>query len=321
MRFSRGTLLALSGRLTLIPMPCLRNVSERGMSQRELLVPVALLCVIALFTAFATSTTPRAPLIGAFAQYLLPVILTVYLLAVLANAKVIIELLAVFFLGSRKREGSGGKSLAVILGYAIGIILVFVFFRSVMLQSILGALQIVASVTGKWFNATQSHTVAPPSGASGNPFVLYYTLVIFGATVVVALALFFGGLHKAYEWAREEHMPYNPEAAKQEALGVVQKTVTTLRLNGDYREAILRCYRQMCEVLSNHGFNIGLQETAREFSENITHKLELGSDAIRGLTFLFEEARYSDHQIDDSKRAVALNQLETLERSLANANS
>ena len=291
------------------------------MPQRELLVPAALLCLIALFTVFANSAAARPPVIGAFAQYLLPAVLTIYLLAVLANAKVIIELLAAFFLGNRKQEGSSGKSLAVILGYAIGIILVFVFFRSVMLQSIVAALQTAVSLTGKWFNVTRSQTVAQPTGPLGNPFVLYYTLIIFGATVVVALALFFGGVRKAYEWAREEYTPYNPEVAKQEALGVVQKTVTALRLNGDYREAILRCYRQMCLVLSKQGFNIGLQETAREFSENITHKLDLGNDAIRGLTFLFEEARYSDHQIDGNKRAVALNQLETLERSLTSVNS
>ena len=291
------------------------------MPQRELIVPIALLCVIALFTAFATGATPRPPMIGAFAQYLLPAILTIYLLAVLAYSKIIVELLAAFFLGNRKQDGSSGRSFAVILGYAIGFVLFFVFLRIVMFQSIVGVFQTAANLVGTWFHATQSQTIAQPSGASANPFLFYYTLIIFGTTVVVALALFFGGIRKAYEWARDEYAPYNAEVAKREALGVVQKTVTALRLNGDYREAILRCYRQMCQVLSSRGFNIGLQETAREFSENISHKLELGGDAIRSLTFLFEEARYSDHSIDDTKRAVALSQLESLERSLATVNS
>lgn len=308
------------GRSTLMSILRLWNGSDCGMPQKELIVPGALLCVIAIFTAFATNAASRPPLIGAFAQYLLPAILTIYLLAVLANARVIVELLAAFLLGNRKQQGSGGKSFAVILGYAIGIVLFLVFLRSVMFQSVVGVFQTIANLTGIWFHGTQSPTVAKLSGPSANPFVIYYTLIIFGATVVVAFALFFGGIHKAYEWARDEHTPYDQEAAKRDALGVVQKTVTTLKLNGDYREAILICYRQMCQVLSNYGFNIGLQETAREFSEDISHKLELGSDAIRGLTFLFEEARYSDHQIDDTKREVALNQLETLEHSLAKVN-
>ena len=291
------------------------------MPQRELIVPIALLCVIALFTAFTTSTAPQPPAIGAFAEYLLPAILTIYLLAVLAYSKIIVELLAAFFLGNRKQNASGGRSFAVILGYAIGFVLFLVFLRIVMSQSLSGVFQAAANLVGTWFHPANSQTTAQPNAASGNPFLFYYTLLIFGTTVVVAVALFFGGIRKAYEWAREEYAPYNADAAKREALGVVQKTVTALRLNGDYREAILKCYRQMCQVLGSNGFNIGLQETAREFSENISHKLELGGDAIRSLTFLFEEARYSDHRIDDTKRAVALSQLESLERSLAKLNS
>lgn len=293
------------------------------MPQRELIVPAALLCLIALFTAFTASAAPRPPLIGAFAQYLLAALLTVYLLVVLVNARGIIEALAVFILGNRKQDSSNGRSLAVILGYAIAVILLLVILRNArVLQTILAVFQTAVNLTTAALHITQSKQFAQPSASSFNPFAYYYTVIIFGITVVVALTLFLGGVHKAYEWAREEHAsPLKAEAARREALGVVQKTVMNLRFAGDYREAILRCYRQMCQVLSEHGFNIGLQETAREFSENISRKLELGSDAIRSLTFLFEEARYSDHQIDDSKRAVALSQLESLERSLANTTS
>ncbi len=291
------------------------------MARRELIVPAVLLFVIALITTLATGAGSRPPWIGTFAEYLLPAILTIYLLAVLAYAKVIVELLAAFFLGNRKQNGSGGRSFAVILGYVIGFVLFFVFLRTVMLQSVAGFFQTAANLVGTWFHATQAQTTAQPNSPAANPFLFYYTLIIFGLIVVVATALFFGGIRKAYEWARDEYTPYNAEVAKREALRVVQKTVATLKLSGDYREAILRCYRQMCQVLSNHGFNISLQETAREFSENISHKLELGGDAITSLTFLFEEARYSDHQIDDSKRTVAVNQLESLERSLATSNS
>jgi hypothetical protein len=292
------------------------------MPQRELIVPAVLLCLIAVFTAFTVGAAPRPPLIGAFAQYLLAAFLSIYLLVVLVNARAIVDALAVFILGNRKQGSSNGKSLAVILGYAIAVVLLLVFLRSAgVLQKILGAFQTVVNLATTALHMTQSPQLAQPSAASFNPFAYYYTVIIFGVTVVVALALFLGGVHKAYQWAREEHAPFKAEVAKHEALRVVQKTVTNLRLAGDYREAILRCYKQMCQVLSEHGLTIGLQETAREFSENISRKLELGSDAIKSLTFLFEEARYSDHQIDDSKRAVALSQLENLERSLANTNS
>jgi uncharacterized membrane protein HdeD (DUF308 family) len=292
------------------------------MPERELIVPAALLCLIALFTAFTVSAAPRPPLIGALAQYLLAACLTIYLLVVLVNARGIIESFAAFILGNRKQASSNGKSLAAILGYAIGIILLFILLRDArVFQTMLDIFQTAVNLATASLHITQSQQFTQPNFSSINPFAYYYTLIIFCTTVVVALTLFLGGVHKAYQWAREEYAPLKAEAAKREALGVVHKTVTTLRLTGDYRETILRCYKQMCQVLSEHGLNIGIQETAREFSENISRKLELGSDAIRSLTFLFEEARYSDHPIDDSKRAEAVSQLENLERSLANTSS
>jgi hypothetical protein len=286
------------------------------------MLSAALLCLIAIFTAFTVGAAPRPSLIGAFAQYLLPAILTVYLLAVLANARAIIELLASFLLANRKQEPSSGKSLAVILGYAIGIVLVFLLVRTtVVFQIIMGALQTAVTLTTAALHMTQTQRPTQPGGLSINPLVYYYTLMIFGTLVVVSLTLVSGGLLTAYNWAREDHMPPKTEAARRDALRVVQRAAMSLRLTGDYREAILKCYRQMCQVLSDHGFNIGLQETASEFSESISHKLELGSDSVRGLTFLFEEARYSNHQIDNAKRVTALSELESLERSLVGAKS
>jgi hypothetical protein len=73
----------------------------------------------------------------------------------------------------------------------------------------------------------------------------------------------------------------------------------------------------MCRVLLLHGFKTELYETASEFSRSISDKLGLERESVKGLTSLFEEARYSNHQIDNAKRTEALNQLETLERSLS----
>ena len=236
------------------------------MPQRELIVPAAVLCLIALFTAFTASAAPKPPLIGAFAQYLLAASLTIYLLVVLVNARGIIEALAAFILGNPRQNSSNGKSLAVIIGYAIAVILLLVFLRSAgVFQTILGVFQTAVNVTTAALHITQSQQFMQPSVASINPFAYYYTVIIFGITVVVALSLIIGGVHKAYQWAREEHAPLVADAAKREALGVVQKAVMNLRLAVDYRETILRCYKQMCQVLSEHGFDIGLQETARSF--------------------------------------------------------
>ena len=286
------------------------------MPQREWIASAALLGLILLFTVIATGSEPKPILIGALAQYLLPALLTLYLLVVLYNARAIIELLASFLLGNRKQEGTG-HSWMVVIGYAIGVIIVLVFFISFpRLQKMLGAVQ--AAVAGTWaiFGLTPG---LPPqiAATSTNLYLFYYIVLLFIAIVLVSFTLLFGGIRTAYRWAREEHSQLNTKLVRQETLRVVQKAARDLRLTGDYRETILNCYLQMCHVLSLHGFRIGLQETASEFSNKVSDKLGLGGDSMRGLTFLFEEARYSDHSIDDTKRASAINQLETLERSLA----
>jgi len=76
----------------------------------------------------------------------------------------------------------------------------------------------------------------------------------------------------------------------------------------------------MCNVLLDCGFRIAPTQTASEFARNVSIRLGLGGSAVNGLTFLFEEARYSNHQIDDSRRADAISQLENLERSLVEFN-
>ena len=154
------------------------------------------------------------------------------------------------------------------------------------------------------------------ASAQTNPALLYYTLLVFGAVVLVSFGLFFGGLKTAYHMIREEHAPFPSVPARIEASKVIQKAAMSLKLTGDYRETILNCYRQMCNVLSERGFGIEPTQTASEFAHSVSIRLGLGGSAVNGLTFLFEEARYSNHQIDDSRRAEAINQLETLERSL-----
>jgi hypothetical protein len=73
----------------------------------------------------------------------------------------------------------------------------------------------------------------------------------------------------------------------------------------------------MCEVLSGRGFIIRADQTAREFASTVSKKLSLGNDAVKGLTFLFEEARYSDHVINDDQRRLAVNKLGSLENALS----
>jgi len=289
------------------------------MPQKGWAASAVLLCIIVIFTILAAGSQPKPVLIGRFAEFLLPALLTIYLLVLLYSARVIMELLASFFLGNRQQGNPRGNSWAVVIGYAIGAILILLLIRSVALQSIMGAIQTAVTATSSILRIGQGIRTQPV--ASTSPYLLYYIAIIFSGIVLVSFALLIGGVHKAYCWALDERSIINPDNIRQETLQVIQRAARELKVTDDYRTTILNCYREMCRVLSLNGFETELYETASEFARTVSNKLGLAGDSVKGLTSLFEEARYSDHRIDNAKRANALNQLETLERSLANVSS
>jgi len=231
------------------------------------------------------------------------------------------DALASYFTRHRGPQSMAGSTLAPILGYLIVIGSVLVLLRTGVLQRILFTLQNVASIVSNSAIYANGKPASTLPMSTLNPGLYYYTGIIFIAIIIFSLVLFFGGIRTAYSWTREDMRSANPMAARQEALGIVRRAAQGLRASGEYRTIVLRCYKQMCEMLSQDGLNIRVDETAREFSGEVSSKLRLGSDAVRSLTFLFEEARYSAHDIDGGKRAAALNELEILEHVLSGSES
>jgi len=283
------------------------------MLEKNQIASAILLCAIVLFTVFAVSASSKPVLIGSFARYLLPAILTIYLLLLVYSARMIMDLIASFLLGKKQGERRG-KSWMSIIGYAIGTILLIFILRSRVLTNLVG---IAETFIGATSTLKTAHGFTAPAISAPSLYVINYLIVAFAAIILVSFALLMGGIHTAYRWARDDHVPLTSDKLKLETLRIIQRTVRDLRLTDDRRATILNCYREMCRVLSLHGFQTQLHETASEFSRAVSEKLGLGSDSVKHLTSLFEEARYSDHRIDDVKCVEALNQLETLERSLS----
>jgi len=285
------------------------------MVNRNSIALVGVLFVILMMTEFVVGRTPNASALGFIAPFILPAILTLYFLVALAYGRRIIEILAAFFLAP-KQQGPNGSSLAGILGYIIVFVALILLARMGALQSFL---QEASKVIGIWASSGAQIThlnQGIKSAPSATMVALaYYTVLIFAGIAFLSVGLFFGALRLAYKEGHEGLS--SGEEVKLEALQVVQQAVNSLRSNTDYEETIVKCYRQMCEVLSGRGFIIGADQTAREFASTVSKKLSLGSDAVRGLTFLFEEARYSAHIIDDDQRRLAVNKLDSLENALS----
>jgi hypothetical protein len=290
------------------------------MHLRPNILLVALFAVILILTGSVSWSTPGPPLLGAMAPIIIPTLLTWYLIIVIVNRSSIIDILAAFFLARPKREGPHVNLLAVVLGWAIVLVIAFVLVPP-LLRNISDALQMSSAFLTQitsWIPRTPQ-TQATPAVSPTTLLAYYYTVLMFGAIAVASFVLLFLSFRRAFKEIRETGPIENPAELRKQALGVIQETMTKISSDNAYHELIVKCYKQMCNVLSDNGFKIGSAQTAREFSASISGKLGLGEESVQGLTLLFEEARYSDHNIDDDKRTLAVNQLSSLSRALAGA--
>jgi hypothetical protein len=287
------------------------------MPEKQTISLIVLTAVILILTGAAVGKTPGIPALGVVAPIIIPALLTWYLLMILAYGRRIIEILTAFFLTRPKQEGRRTQSLlATILAWVIVLIIVVVIMRPEVANLLAKAIQQVAQAFSSTLNTLrqtpQPATTSNPSAP--NMIMLYYSLIIFGGIILVSFSLFFGALRRAYKEIRT--ISADEQELRKEVLEVVQGTRTKLQTNERYHEAILECYQRMCEILSGRGHEIQPSQTAREFAERISGKLEIETESVTGLTFLFEEARYSDHEIGDEKRGLALNYLSSLEHAL-----
>lgn len=285
------------------------------MVHRNSIAVVGLLFIVLMMTGFVVGRVPHASALGIVTPFILPAILTFTFLVVLAYGRAIIEMLTAFLLNRPKQEGRKISPLASLLGYIVVIITLILLVRTGVIQKFFNILQQTASLiasSGAQILRTNQGIKSAPSAIT--MALSYYTVLIFAGLIFLSVVLFFAAIRLAY---REAHETFSGEQIKLEALQVVQQAANSLRNNTEYEETILKCYRQMCNVLSGRGFIIASEQTAREFASTVSQKLNLGSDAVKGLTFLFEEARYSAHIISDDKRRMAVNELGSLENALS----
>ncbi len=106
------------------------------------------------------------------------------------------------------------------------------------------------------------------------------------------------------------------EAVTQEAFGIIEDSHRDLQEGDDFRRSILECYRRLCEVFEPEGRVSHKLLTARELRERMIEQLSGAVRPISSLTSLFEEARYSSHQISAEMRDSAVRALEEIEEFL-----
>jgi hypothetical protein len=97
---------------------------------------------------------------------------------------------------------------------------------------------------------------------------------------------------------------------------IIKRALYGLVTGDEYRMIIFDAYRKMCGHLARFGYTREEHVTPREFSRALKLALPLDTRSIRMLTRLFEEARYSDHEMGEPGRQAAIESLRYIEAEL-----
>jgi hypothetical protein len=119
-------------------------------------------------------------------------------------------------------------------------------------------------------------------------------------------------------------MLYNTATQKEdfleevlEALEEGERVLYDITLTDDIREAIFKAYRRFLAVMDAYGYTKGEPATAREFASQIRKAISVDASTLNEFTSIFEEARYSDHEMSLSYRDRALAAFGSLRESVS----
>jgi hypothetical protein len=129
------------------------------------------------------------------------------------------------------------------------------------------------------------------------------------AVIVVAVAVMRRGMTPVPVAAEAAPISIDPEPSL-----TVTAAIAELEAHTDARSGILAAYGRMAGQLGHSGEDRTL--TPREFALKSGGRLKESAPSLRELTALFEEARYSDHEMGERERVRALAALRDIETEL-----
>ncbi len=101
--------------------------------------------------------------------------------------------------------------------------------------------------------------------------------------------------------------------------GILTDTMMQLQAANEYVQVIFNCYKDLVRFFRQHGFMKKVYETTREFEWAVRQALRgmATADQLDAFLSIFEEARYSDHQITVSHRDKAIQTLQGITTSIS----
>lgn len=86
--------------------------------------------------------------------------------------------------------------------------------------------------------------------------------------------------------------------------------------HGEARNAIVGCWLRLESAVSDSGFEQDPADTTAEFTEKVLTGFDVDRTALEQLSSLYREARFSTHQMDETRRADAITALDAVHASL-----
>jgi hypothetical protein len=290
------------------------------MSGKNAIVLSILLTTILILTVSVVGAVPKSPVLGGLAPVLILTIMTWYLIVLIVDRDQIIAALAAILKLRREPKPRETNFWLTAITYAVILGLGIIVLWTGLPQQILARLKEMASVATSGSSPPNTSGLVPQLSPIAQllptTLILDYGIFAVAAIVVVSFTLILAGVRLAFQ-TRGMNFIESQIEVKEQAATLVQETITSLKSMREYHETILQCYKRMCEILSSAGLVTVSEETAREFAENVSSKLQVGKEAVTGFTFLCEEARYSNHEISEEKRSTALSHLQFLQQALS----
>jgi hypothetical protein len=95
--------------------------------------------------------------------------------------------------------------------------------------------------------------------------------------------------------------------------------IDDLEAEPDARRAVIAAYARMEGVLARHGLRRRPSETPLEYLRRVLLGLTTRADAVKRLTALFEQAKFSRHEINASMKQDAIDSLRVIRDDLTGA--
>jgi hypothetical protein len=136
------------------------------------------------------------------------------------------------------------------------------------------------------------------------------------STIMALVIILLGGLIAGVMYYQRVVARRQVEALR----GILTDTMLQLQAANEYIAIIFDCYKQLVKHFRRHGFMKKVYETTREFESAVRDAFHMvPADQLDGFIAIFEEARYSDHEIGESHRDRATQTLGAITQSLAMA--